>query len=94
MTRDNPDSNIRVRLKLRENEIHRLIISTVRVSAKLVEDFVHSHEYFSKVCGVSKKLLSKLEVSLIMCIKNERLMITKQKLTASQKILDELQSAL
>lgn len=94
LTRDNPDSNIRVRLKLRENEIHRLIISTVRVSAKLVEDFVHSHEYFSKVCGVSKKLLSKLEVSLIMCIKNERLMITKQKLTASQKILDELQSAL
>ncbi|KAL3235737.1 Pcl10p [Nakaseomyces bracarensis] len=92
LTRDTPESKIRIRLRLRYNEVHRLIIATMRVAAKLVEDFVHSHEYFSKVCGVSKKLLSKLEVSLVMCIKNEELMITNEKLSASLKILDELRS--
>lgn len=94
LTRDSPDKPVRIRLRLRRNEVHRLIIATMRVATKLVEDFVHSHEYFSKVCGISKKLLSKLEVSLVMCIKNEELMITNGKLAASFKILDELKSSI
>lgn len=49
---------------------HRLIIALIRVSAKLLEDHVHSHSYFSKVCGVSKKLLTKIELSLILLLQN------------------------
>lgn len=89
LTRNDNDV-LQLKLKLQEKEIHRMIIATVRLSTKLLEDFVHSHEYFSKVCGVSKRLLSKLEVSLLVCLSDSELMISNKKLVASERILDEL----
>ncbi|KOG99389.1 Pcl10p [Saccharomyces eubayanus] len=92
LTRNGSDV-LQLKLKLQEKEIHRMIIATVRLSTKLLEDFVHSHEYFSKVCGVSKRLLSKLEVSLLVCLSDSELMISNKKLVASGRILDELRSS-
>ena len=69
-----------------------MIIAAVRLSTKLLEDFVHSHEYFSKVCGTSKRLLTKLEVSLLICVCNTKLMVSNRKLAASKLLLNELRS--
>ena len=78
--------------RLQENEIHKIIIATIRIAARLVEDHIHSHEYFSKVVGVSKKLLMKLEVKLLLCLKCDGLMILSEKLAASASILQELET--
>lgn len=90
LRRSQPEENLRCTHILHHDEIHRMIIATIRVGAKLTEDFVHSHQYFCKVCGISKKLLSKLEVSLLICLKQNRLMITCERLAASINILEEL----
>lgn len=92
LTRDKPDGSLILRRRLQETQTHRLIIATVRVATKLLEDFVHSHQYFCKVCGVSKKLLTRLEVALIICLKNDGLVITSEKLAATQQIRDELRA--
>lgn len=90
LTRDKPGGSLILRLHLDQVHIHRLIVSTIRVATKLLEDFVHSHQYFCKVCGVSKRLLTKLEVSLIICLKHDGLVITSGKLAATRHIRDEL----
>ncbi|CCD25467.1 Pcl8p NDAI_0F01480 [Naumovozyma dairenensis CBS 421] len=92
LNRDDSKGPIKLKNKLQEVEIHRMIIATIRVATKLVEDFVHSHQYFCKVCGVSKRLLSKLEVSLILALKHDRLIITTDELASSVQILSELRS--
>ena len=84
------NENMKCTHVLHQDEIHRIIIATIRVGAKLTEDFVHSHQYFCKVCGISKKLLSKLEASLLICLKKNKLMITCERMAASVDILDEL----
>lgn len=88
----NGDDGLQLKRKLKEKEVHRVIIAAVRLSTKLLEDYVHSHEYFSKVCGISKRLLTKLEVSLLICLCNNELMISNKKLAASQFVLNELLS--
>lgn len=57
---------------LQHNSVHRLIVALIRVSAKLLEDRVHSHPYFSKVCGISKKLLTKVELALVLILQSIR----------------------
>ncbi|EHN02477.1 Pcl10p [Saccharomyces cerevisiae x Saccharomyces kudriavzevii VIN7] len=95
LTRNERNNNaLQLKLKLQEKEVHRVIIASVRLSTKLLEDFVHSHEYFSKVCGVSKRLLSKLEISLLVCLCNNELMIGNKKLAAAQLVLNELRASL
>lgn len=86
----NEEGRLILRRPLTQNQTHRLVIATVRVATKLLEDFVHSHQYFCKVCGISKKLLTKLEVALIICVKNDGLMITSEKLAATMPIEAEL----
>lgn len=86
------DHRLKCTHTLHHEEIHRLIIATIRIGAKLTEDFVHSHQYFCKVCGISKKLLSKLEASLLIALKQNRLMINCERLAASVQILEELRS--
>ncbi|QLG71067.1 hypothetical protein HG535_0B01050 [Zygotorulaspora mrakii] len=90
LTREGIEGPIILRQILNENEIHRLIIASVRIATKLLEDCVHSHQYFCKVCGVSKRLLTRLEASLITCLKDDALIITSEKLAASIKVKDEL----
>ncbi|QEU62167.1 Pcl8/Pcl10 [Kluyveromyces lactis] len=62
-----------------ESMTHRLLIAFIRLAAKLLEDHVHSHSYFSKVCGISKKLLSKLELNLVLILQDTQdgLLITE-----------------
>lgn len=92
LTRNESNHVLQLKSKLQEKEVHRVIIAAVRLSTKLLEDFVHSHEYFSKVCGVSKRLLTKLEVSLLICLCNTELMVSNRKLAAAQLLLNELRS--
>ncbi|AMD21386.1 HER107Cp [Eremothecium sinecaudum] len=72
--------------------VHYLIAALVRVSAKIVNDSIHSHEYFSRVCGISKKLLTKLELSLILAIHQEGLNITTECLKTPNIIHQQLQA--
>ncbi|CCH58011.1 hypothetical protein TBLA_0A02100 [Henningerozyma blattae CBS 6284] len=92
LTRDGENGALKLKIILHENEIHRLIIATIRIATKLIEDSVHSHLYMSKVCGVSKKLLLKIEISLLMCIVDENIVITCKHLNVPRFVLDELKS--
>lgn len=90
LERSQDDGTLKLKLQLVHNGLHRLIIAIVRVSCKLLEDQLFSHEYFSKVCGITKKLLTQLELSLLLCLTRERLMITIRKLNSTVPILHEL----
>lgn len=92
LTRDEKDGSIKLKRKLLDNEVHRLVIATIRLSAKLLNDSVHSHLYVSKVCGVSKKLLTKIETSLLMCLIDENIFVTCRQLNAPKFILKEIKS--
>lgn len=92
LSRNNDNEQMKCTHTLHHEEIHRIIIATIRIGAKLTEDFVHSHQYFCKVCGISKKLLSRLEASLLICLKQNRLMITCERIAASSVILEELRT--
>ncbi|CDO92107.1 unnamed protein product [Kluyveromyces dobzhanskii CBS 2104] len=67
---DHSTGNFHLENPITKSMVHRLIIAFIRVATKLLEDNVHSHFYFSKVCGVSKKLLSKLELNLILILRD------------------------
>ena len=71
---DNDTSKCELQCRIRPEHMHRLIIALVRISCKLVQDKQYSHEYFSKVCGITKRLLTKLEVSLMICLRDKCLM--------------------
>ena len=90
LKRDSISGQLKLKYPLRPSHVHRVIIAIIRVSSKLLEDFVHSHEYITKVCGVSKRLLTKLEISLLFCVKNEKLLISSQELLGSLSLLKEL----
>ncbi|CAL9734268.1 PHO85 cyclin-8 [Monosporozyma servazzii] len=92
LSRTNNNEKMKCTHILHHEEIHRIVIATIRIGAKLTEDFVHSHQYFCKVCGISKKLLSRLEASLLICLKQNKLMITCEKIAASAVILEELRT--
>ncbi|AGO13045.1 AaceriAFL115Wp [[Ashbya] aceris (nom. inval.)] len=74
---------VQIRWPISESYVHRLIVALIRVSTKIVEDTVHSHEYFSKVCGISKKLLMRLELALILVLRGDGLMVTAAALQAA-----------
>ncbi|SCW00434.1 LAFE_0C04104g1_1 [Lachancea fermentati] len=84
------DHELQLKFPLRLEQVHRLIIASIRLATKLLEDCVHSHAYFSKVCGISKKLLTKLEVALLECLNYEGLKITNSNLTMAVKVHEEL----
>lgn len=88
MRKDAPDQKYKLKHRLQDNQIHRIIIACIRVATKLIEDQVHSHQYFCKVCGVTKKLLTKLEVSLVLCLKDDDLVITRKMLAKSVRVID------
>lgn len=83
---------LKLKRDMTNNGVHRLIIALVRISCKILEDQHYSHEYMSKVCGVSKRLLTQLEASLMTCLKNQNMLITIKKLNASLAILSEMRS--
>lgn len=93
LTRREPKGRPCLKHRLEECEIHRLVIACVRIATKITEDYVHSHLYFCKVCGISKRLLSRLEMSLLTCLKNDSFMITAEKLAASPQIRDEIRAS-
>ncbi|KAH7588114.1 Cyclin [Nakaseomyces glabratus] len=92
LTREYNDGPLRLKHKLQQNEVHRVIVGTIRIATKLLEDFVHSHQYICKVCGISKKLMTKLELALIFCLKDNNLLINSEKLSATACILEELKA--
>ncbi|CAR30987.1 hypothetical protein ZYGR_0P02910 [Zygosaccharomyces rouxii] len=90
LMRNDNNGELCLRHRLQDSQIHRLVIACVRIATKIMEDHVHSHQYFSKVCGISKRLLSRLEISLVTCLKDEQFMVTRERLAATAKIKDEL----
>lgn len=92
LKKDSPEDPYKLKHRLYDNEIHRVIIASIRIATKLIEDQVHSHQYFCKVCGVTKKLLTKLEVALVMCLKDDDLVITRKMLAKSVLVIDEMAS--
>ena len=45
--------------------VHRLVLASLRVASKALEDLSHSHKRFAKVGGLSENELSRLEVSTL-----------------------------
>ncbi|SCU93185.1 LADA_0G01772g1_1 [Lachancea dasiensis] len=84
------DHKLTCKFKIEQSQVHRLIIASVRIATKLLEDCVHSHMYFSRICGISKKLLTKVEVALLQCLQFEGLKITNKSLMNVTKIHQEL----
>lgn len=54
-------AKLQLALPLTESHVHKLIVATLRISSKLIEDNIHSTSFFSKIAGVSKKSLVLLE---------------------------------
>ncbi|AJV96451.1 Pcl8p [Saccharomyces cerevisiae YJM1248] len=94
LTRDEMDGPVKLKAKLQEDQAHRIIISTIRIATKLLEDFVHSQNYICKVFGISKRLLTKLEISFMASVNFDGLMITCEKLEKTLHILDDTRQAL
>jgi hypothetical protein len=51
---------------LNELNVHRFVLSGLRIAAKFLEDLVWKHDRYSKVVGVSSRELSRLELGLIL----------------------------
>ncbi|CCF60594.1 hypothetical protein KAFR_0K02385 [Kazachstania africana CBS 2517] len=81
------DDSQNLKSKFDEISVHRIIIAVIRLSSKLIEDKVHSHEYFSKVAGISRKLLTSLELTLLLLLQDDRLIMTGRKLVNTIKTL-------
>ncbi|SMN19020.1 similar to Saccharomyces cerevisiae YGL134W PCL10 Pho85p cyclin [Maudiozyma saulgeensis] len=83
---------IHLKNKLELHHIHRLIIAVVRISCKLLQDKQYSHEYFSKVCGITKRLLTKLEVSLMIAVRDNELMCRNRDILAALSTVTMLEN--
>lgn len=86
------NSILRFKTNLEECHIHRLIIALIRISCKLLQDKQYSHEYFSKVCGITKRLLTKLEVSLMIAVRDNELMARNRDLLNAVDTVTQLQN--
>ncbi|CUS23163.1 LAQU0S08e03510g1_1 [Lachancea quebecensis] len=84
------DEELHCKHHLDPRQVHRLVIASIRLATKLLEDCVHSHSYFSRICGISKKLLTKLEVAFLECLNYEGLKITNQSLLDAARVQQEL----
>ncbi|SCV01184.1 LAMI_0G09868g1_1 [Lachancea mirantina] len=84
------DNDLRVLVPLRSECVHRFIIAAIRISTKLLDDCIHSHAHFSKICGISKRLLTRLEVALLDIINYEGLKITNERLLSAIKTQEKL----
>ncbi|SCU93348.1 LANO_0E03642g1_1 [Lachancea nothofagi CBS 11611] len=88
--RNASDHHLSCKFRLDLRQVHRLVIASIRLATKLLEDCVHSHTYFSRICGISKRLLTKLEVSLLECLQYEGLKITNKSLINAAQTHQEL----
>ncbi len=52
-------------MPLNENNVYRLISACLRVSGKLLEDLNHKPTFFSDICGLSRKDLSRIELGCL-----------------------------
>lgn len=84
------DNKLCCKYHLDNCQVHRLIIASIRLATKLLEDCVHSHTCFSRICGISKKLLTKLEIAFLNCINFEGLKITNHSLLQAAQVQQEL----
>ena len=50
---------------LTENNIHKIIISSLLISIKYNEDHIYSYDYYALIFGTSKKILGKLEMEFL-----------------------------
>lgn len=90
LTINNDAKEWEIKFPIKLSQVHRLVAALIRISTKLLEDCVHSHDYFSKVCGVSKKLLIKLEVHLIASLDYKGMVITNNRLRSATNIYEQL----
>lgn len=94
LMRDDTNGKLCLKRPLQGTQIHRLVIACIRVVTKIMEDHIHPHQYFCKVCGISKTLLSRLEMSLVACLKDEQFMVTGERLASASKVKDELMDSI
>jgi Cyclin len=71
---------------------HRLLLAGLRVAMKALEDHSYSHKLFSKVGGVSKSELARLEISFCF-LTNFELRVTKEVLLKQALSLKEIGAA-
>ncbi|KAH3682491.1 hypothetical protein WICPIJ_006521 [Wickerhamomyces pijperi] len=58
-------------LKVTKLNVHRLLITAIRVGCKVVEDMKHRQEFIAKIGGLNMKDLLALEISFLFLIKFE-----------------------
>lgn len=90
LKRDESTQELLIRRPIAPNQTHRLVIALTRIANKLIEDTIHRHHTFSRITGVSPKLLSKLEIGLLRIVLGESLTLTCAKMVASLQILKDL----
>ena len=56
---------------LSENNIHRILFSSILIAIKFNEDLFFENTYYAKVAGVSTKELKKMEIEFLKLIKYE-----------------------
>lgn len=69
--------------------VHRLLLASLRVAMKALEDLSYRHQRFAGVGGVSEKELAKLEISLCFLLDFE-LSVTNELLRKKSKSLQQL----
>lgn len=52
-------------MQMRENNIHRILLATVILAIKFMEDDYYSNEFYAKVGGVSLQEINNLELECI-----------------------------
>lgn len=73
-------------LTISELNSYRLVLTSLRIAGKLVEDLNHSQKFFAQVCGIKKAELGKLETILLFLL-NFNLKIDKDVLNTHLKNL-------
>jgi len=69
--------------------VHRLLLASLRVAMKALEDLSYPHQRFAGVGGVSERELAKLEISLCYLMDFE-LKVTNELLLEKIKSLQQL----
>jgi hypothetical protein len=53
------------RLRIHRRNAHRLLLGSLRVATKLLEDLSYAHARFARVGGVTERELTRLEVNFV-----------------------------
>jgi hypothetical protein len=68
----------RLNIYINKYNIHKLILISLLLSSKFLEDIFYNNKYWSKCGGISLSLLNKLEVLYLVKIKNNLFICTSE----------------